>query len=153
MTALPVKRAYSGKSPWNTPSCRGFNLTRAEWRWAESNRRPNKVPDSFLHAYPAFDCRSAPAGRRASADLSSESLKTTRRSQPSASGLDDTPWSRHNRPKAGGIYVRNLLEISKRKNKSSCQLMARRLRFAGKPPTPGVLTSHRRCCQNRTSPV
>ena len=44
------------------------------WRWAESNRRPNKVPGSFLHAYPFFGCRPEAAERQATAGLSSEIL-------------------------------------------------------------------------------
>ena len=43
------------------------------WRWAESNRRPNKAPEGFLHAYPAFDCRGTAAGGRANVPLASES--------------------------------------------------------------------------------
>ena len=43
------------------------------WRWAESNRRPNKAPRGFLHAYPAFDCRGPAAGRRAIGLLASAS--------------------------------------------------------------------------------
>ncbi len=43
------------------------------WRWAESNRRPNKAPSGFLHAYPAFGCRGPAAGRRAIGLLASES--------------------------------------------------------------------------------
>jgi len=27
---------------------------RRMWRWRESNPRPNKEPESFLHAYPPF---------------------------------------------------------------------------------------------------
>ena len=47
--------------------------TRFSWRWAESNRRPNKAPEGFLHAYPAFDCRGTAAGGRANVPLASES--------------------------------------------------------------------------------
>ena len=43
------------------------------WRWAESNRRPNKAPEGFLHAYPAFDCLGTAAGGRANVPLASES--------------------------------------------------------------------------------
>ena len=43
------------------------------WRWAESNRRPNKAPRGFLHAYPAFGCRGPAAGRRAIGLLASAS--------------------------------------------------------------------------------
>ena len=43
------------------------------WRWAESNRRPNKAPSGFLHAYPAFGCRGPAAGRRANGPLASKS--------------------------------------------------------------------------------
>ena len=36
-----------------------------QWRWADSNRRPNNLPKGFLHAYPFFDCREQNAGRQA----------------------------------------------------------------------------------------
>ena len=45
------------------------------WRWAESNRRPNNAPESFLHAYSSFGCRPRPAEGRASRGLSSESWR------------------------------------------------------------------------------
>lgn len=41
------------------------------WRWADSNRRPNNAPGSFLHAYPAFGFRPEAAGKRATTGLSS----------------------------------------------------------------------------------
>ena len=75
-----------------------------KWRWADSNRRPNNAPDSFLHAYSSFVCRKQPAGRRANCILSSKSWRSLKESLR-ASGLNDTPGSRHNRQKAGGIYV------------------------------------------------
>ena len=43
------------------------------WRWAESNRRPNNVQNSFLHVYSSFVCRNRAAGRRAILNLSSTS--------------------------------------------------------------------------------
>lgn len=48
------------------------------WRWAESNRRPNKVPNSFLHVYSSFGCRPRAAGRRAIHGLSSQILAELR---------------------------------------------------------------------------
>ena len=60
------------------------------WRWADSNRRPNKVPEGFLHAYSSFDCRRGPAGRRARPNLSPKSWRGLRES-PRAGFLDDTP--------------------------------------------------------------
>ena len=41
-----------------------------QWRWADSNRRPNTAPGGFLHAYPSFVFRLQPAGRRARCSLS-----------------------------------------------------------------------------------
>jgi len=44
-----------------------------QWRWAESNRRPNNVPSSFLHVYSSFGFRQRPAERRANRSLSFKS--------------------------------------------------------------------------------
>ena len=68
------------------------------WRWADSNRRPNKAPESFLHAYSSNGCRLQTAGRRTICSLSPESWRNLGESFR-ASGLDDTPGSVHNRPK------------------------------------------------------
>ncbi len=62
------------------------------WRWAESNRRPNKAPSGFLHAYPAFGCRGPAAGRRANGPLASKSWGAVEASAP-ASLLNDTPYT------------------------------------------------------------
>ena len=70
-----------------------------QWRWADSNRRPNTAPDSFLHVYSFFVCRLESAGRQAKTSLSFKSWQGLKES-PCASGLDDTPYSGHNRPKA-----------------------------------------------------
>ena len=43
----------------------GIHTEMQEWRWADSNRRPNTAPESFLHAYSSFGCRDRAAGRRA----------------------------------------------------------------------------------------
>ena len=75
------------------------------WRWAESNRRPNNVPSSFLHAYPSFGCRPRPAGRRASRGLSFESWPALKESA-GASLLNDTLYSEHRRRKVRRILVR-----------------------------------------------
>ncbi len=34
------------------------------WSWAGSNRRPNKKPKCFLHAYPVIDCREQAGSRQ-----------------------------------------------------------------------------------------
>ena len=62
------------------------------WRWAESNRRPNKAPDGFLRVYPAFDCRRPAAGGRAIGPLASETWGAVEASAP-ASFLNDTPYT------------------------------------------------------------
>ena len=62
------------------------------WRWAGSNRRPNKAPDGFLHAYPSFICRRPAAGGRAIGPLASETWGAVEASAP-ASFLDDTPYT------------------------------------------------------------
>ena len=76
-----------------------------EWRWAESNRRPNIAPSSFLHVYPSFGCRPRPAGGRANLGLSFRSWRSLKESLR-ASGFNDTPYSELNRPKDCGILVR-----------------------------------------------
>ena len=75
-----------------------------QWRWADSNRRPNTVPGGFLHVYPAFGFRPGNAGRRADPGLSFGAWRSLKESLR-ASGLNDTPCSGHNRPKACGILV------------------------------------------------
>ena len=75
-----------------------------QWRWADSNRRPNTVPGGFLHVYPAFGFRLGNAGRRADPGLSFGAWRSLKESLR-ASGLNDTPCSGHNRPKACGILV------------------------------------------------
>lgn len=52
------------------------------WRWRDSNPRPNKVPEGFLHAYSSFGFRPWPAERRASRSLSSESWRAVEASSP-----------------------------------------------------------------------
>ncbi len=69
------------------------------WSWADSNRRPNIAPGSFLHAYSFYCFRPSSAGRQANGGLSFESWQDLKESSR-ASGLDDTPYSGHNRPKA-----------------------------------------------------
>jgi len=54
----PSPRLFKGRSPVKL------------WRWAESNRRPNNVPNSFLHVYSSFGCRPGAAGRRATRGVS-----------------------------------------------------------------------------------
>ncbi len=68
------------------------------WRWADSNRRPNTAPGGFLHAYFTFDCRPRAADERAILGLSFGAWAVLKESA-AASGLDDTPWSEHNRRK------------------------------------------------------
>ena len=69
-----------------------------QWRWADSNRRPNTAPGGFLHVYSSFDCRMRSAERRANRNLSFGTWAALKESA-AASGLDDTPDSEHNRPK------------------------------------------------------
>ncbi len=69
---------------------RGSGRRPVLWRWAGSNRRPNKAPEGFLHAYPSFDCRGAAAGRRANGPLSSKSWRAVEESAR-ASFLNDIP--------------------------------------------------------------
>ena len=59
------------------------------WRWADSNRRPNIVPKSFLHAYSFFGCRERTAERQAIQSLFSKSYRTLEKSMR-ATLLDDT---------------------------------------------------------------
>ena len=65
--------------------------------------------------------------------------------------MNDTPYSGHNRPKARrdtrpgrSLGVRRLSEpawqTTQRVHNCCCQLIFWKLRFTGKPPTPGVLT-------------
>ena len=71
------------------------------WRWADSNRRPNTAPGSFLHVYSFFCFRPESAERQASTGLSFKSWRSLKESLR-ASGLDDTSDSVHNRPKERG---------------------------------------------------
>ena len=120
------------------------------WRWADSNRRPNMAPGSFLHAYPLFGCRRRTAGRQAIMRLSFESWQDLKESS-CASGLDDTPYSGHDRPEArrdtrrdrslgGRRLSETALQTTQRVHNCCCQLIVRELRLTGKSPTPGVLT-------------
>ena len=59
------------------------------WRWADSNRRPNIVPESFLHAYSFFGCRERTAERQAIQSLFSKTYRTLEKSVR-ATLLDDT---------------------------------------------------------------
>ena len=73
------------------------------WRWAESNRRPNKAPDGFLRVYPAFDCRGPAARGRAIGHLASETWGAVEASTP-ASFLDDTPYTGRGRLESPAGY-------------------------------------------------
>ena len=103
------------------------------WRWADSNRRPNMAPGSFLHAYPLFDCRRRTAGRQAIMRLSFESWQDLKESS-CASGLDDTPYSGHDRPEArrdtrrdrslgGRRLSETALQTTQRVHNCCCQLI------------------------------
>ena len=108
------------------------------------------APGSFLHAYPLFDCRRRTAGRQAIMRLSFESWQDLKESS-CASGLDDTPYSGHDRPEArrdtrrdrslgGRRLSETALQTTQRVHNCCCQLIVRELRLTGKSPTPGVLT-------------
>ena len=72
----PCKKAAKPLSPpISNRTKKESRRTLFSWRWADSNRRPNKAPTSFLHAYPPFDCRRRTAGRPAMRSLSSESWR------------------------------------------------------------------------------
>ena len=84
----------------------GPGPSKNRWRWADSNRRPNNVPASFLHAYPAFDCRGASAGRRANTPLSSKSFRIDRSMDASRNLFCLRPGLRTELPKkSGGTLV------------------------------------------------
>ena len=61
------------------------------WRWAESNRRPNKATKGFLHAYPSIDCRRKPRGKAPPNPAYPLILDRAQRCRPRAPGLNDTP--------------------------------------------------------------
>ena len=86
----PLEKAAWPLTPPISLTRNGARRSRFLWRWAESNRRPNKAPSGFLHAYPAFDCRGPAAGKRANGPLASNSWGAVEASTP-ASFLNDTP--------------------------------------------------------------
>ncbi len=69
------------------------------WRWRDSNPRPNIIPDSFLHAYSSFGVGYGMPEDGLCRSLSFFSWRGLKES-PRASGLDDTPYARKDRPES-----------------------------------------------------